>query len=121
MLIPGMLGVYALAFIAGGIYYLEQRVARIRDQFPKHGPLALLVGCASLGIGLLAAISIGGYFAGQGSDFRVGALVATVAGIAFWIARIHIDLIPIDRIRNGVLAFVCALLSLMAGWWLTTI
>ena len=57
MIVPAMLGVYALAFIAGGIYYLEQRAARMRDLFPKYGPLAQLIGWTALGIGLLAAIS----------------------------------------------------------------
>jgi hypothetical protein len=121
VLVPGVLGVYALAFLAGGIYYLEQRVARIRDQFPKQGPLARLIGYTALGIGVLAFLSIGGDLLNRGPDFRIGALVATVSGLGFWIARMHIDLTPISRIRDGLLAFACALLSVLTGWWIAVI
>ena len=31
LLVPWLVGVYAVAFISGGVYYLEQRVARIRE------------------------------------------------------------------------------------------
>jgi len=120
-LITGMLGVYALAFLSGGIYYLEQRVERIRDQFPGRELLARLTGYASLGIGILAFVSIGGCFLSRDPDFRIGALVATMAGTGFWIYRIHFDLTLLSRMRDGVLAFVCAVLSVLISWWVKTI
>jgi len=117
-LIPGLLGLYALAFIAGGIYYLEQRVARIRDQFPRQGLLATLTGYAALGIGILTAISVGGYYLGRSAEFRMAALVATVAGVGFWVYHVYVDLTPISRIRDGALAFICATLAILAAWWI---
>jgi hypothetical protein len=120
-LISGMLGVYALAFVAGGIYYLEQRVARIRDQFPGRGLLARATGYAALIIGVLASVSIGGHLLGGGPEFRYGALMATVAGVGFWVYRIHFDLTPAGRIRASVLGLVCAALSVLAGWWARSI
>jgi hypothetical protein len=121
IVVPAMLGLYALAFIAGGIYYLEQRVARIRDQFPKQGPLAKLTGYAALGIGILTAISIGGHFLNKSPDYRMGALVATVAGVGFWIYHVYVDLTPISRVRDGILVFICATLAILTVWWITTI
>ena len=116
-LIPGMLGLYALAFIAGGIYYLEQRVARIRDQFPRQGPLAFLTGVAALGIGVLAALSIGGYLLRGDPDFRLGALASTLAGVAFWIFHIYVDWSLTSFLRDILLAVICAVLALLTGWW----
>lgn len=119
---PLTLGLYALAFIAGGVYYLEQRVSRIRDQFPRQGPLAFLTGIAALGIGLLMALAIGPYFIGAhvaGLDFRMAALVATVAGVGFWVYRIYIDTTPLARVRDGAMAFVCAAIVLVAIWWVS--
>jgi hypothetical protein len=114
------LGLYALAFIAGGVYYLEQRVSRIRDQFPEQGPLAFLTGIAALGIGLLMAMAIGPFFVGASFaslDFRMAALVAAVAGVGFWVYRIYIDRTPLGRIRDGSLVFICAAIVLVAIWW----
>jgi hypothetical protein len=116
-----MLGIYALAFIAGGIYYLEQQAARLRDLFPRVGPLVVLVGWTTLGIGLLAALSIGGLLLGQGPRFAYGALVSTASGISFWVIRIHIDPTRANRLRNGLLALLCALLTLLTAWWTTTL
>ena len=120
ILVPGALGLYALAFIAGGIYYLEQRVARIRDQFPKRGILARLVGYAALAIGLLTAVSVGGHLITANDSFRLGALVAVVAGIAFWVHHLHIDLTIGERIRDALLSLVCAGLAVITRWWVQT-
>jgi hypothetical protein len=118
VLIPGVLGVYALAFLAGGIHYLEQRVARIRDQFPRRALLARLTGLAALGIGLLASISIGGYVLDRAPEYRLGALAATVAGVGFWVYRMHFDLSSANRVRNGLLALVCVALSVLTRLWI---
>jgi hypothetical protein len=120
-LIPAMLGVYALSFIAGGIYYLEQRVARIRDQFPDQVRLAQLTGYAALGIGLLAALGTGGHMLHLGPEFRTAALVASTSGVAFWIYHIHVDRTPPSRIRDGLLALICGTLAILTGWWITTL
>ena len=117
LLVPSVLGAFALTFIAGGIYYLEQRVSRIRDQFPKQGPLATLTGYAALSIGVLMAISVAGYFITSSSDFGMGALVASVAGFGFWVYRIYVDQTLLSRIRDGALAFICAALIVLTGWW----
>lgn len=118
--ILGLLGVYALAFLAGGIYYLEQCVASIRDQFPGRTLLARLTGLAALGIGLLASISIGGYLLYRSGECRLGVLVATVAGICFWVYRMHFDLTPAKRIRNGLLTLACVALSVLTRLWMRT-
>jgi hypothetical protein len=120
ILVPAALGIYALAFIAGGIYYLEQRVARIRDQFPKRGILARLVGYTALAIGLLTAFSIGGHLVTANGSFRLGALVAVAAGIAFWVHHLHIDLTASERIRDVLLSLVCAGLAIVTYWWVQT-
>jgi hypothetical protein len=120
MLAPLILGLYALVFLAGGISYLEQRAARIRDQFPRHGLLARLTGYAALSIGLLASVSIAGYLIRKQPTFQLGALVATVAGIGFWTYRIHFDLTPASRVRDGLLALICTALAVLTWWWLTT-
>jgi hypothetical protein len=111
------LGVYALAFFAGGIYYLEQRVSRIRDQFPKRGLLARLVGYAALAIGLLAIASIAGHLISANSRFRLGALVAVVAGVAFWVHHLYIDLTIGERIRDVLLSLLCTGLAILTSWW----
>jgi hypothetical protein len=116
-----MLGFYALAFVAGGIYYLEQQVARIRDQFPERGVLARLSGYAALGIGILAALSVGGHFMGRGPEFALGALCATMSGVAFWVVRMHGDLTILSRVRDGLLALICATLVVLTAWWVTTL
>jgi len=121
LIVPAMLGTYALAFIAGGIYYLEQQAGRLRDLFPKYGLLPNLIGWTALGIGLLAALSIGGVLAGQGSQFGYGALASTAAGLSFWVIRMHIDPTRASRIRNALLALLCGLLTLLTAWWTTTI
>lgn len=118
IIVPSALGIYALAFIAGGIYYLEQRVARIRDQFPKRGILARMVGYTALAIGLLTAFSIGGHLITANSSFRLGALVAVVAGIAFWVHHLHIDLTTGERIRDVLLSLVCTGLTIVTHWWI---
>lgn len=120
MLVPTLLGLYALAFVAGGVYYLEQRVARIRDQFPKRGPMAMLLGYAALGIGLLAAASVAGQLIDQGIQFRLAALVSTASGVGFWITRIHVELTTADRIRAALFAVLCLALTALTGWWMST-
>ncbi len=120
-IVPAMLGLYALAFVAGGIYYLEQQVARIRDQFPERGVLAQLTGYAALGIGILAALSVGGHFMGRGPEFGLGALAATMSGLAFWVVRMHGDPTILCRVRDGLLAFVCAMLAVLTAWWVATL
>jgi hypothetical protein len=119
-LVPVLLGIYALAFIAGGVYFLEQRVARIRDQFPGHGPIARLIAYTSLAIGLLAAIAVSGHYVNQGAQFRWGALVATAAGLGFWIVRLHTEMTLGSRIRDALLAILCLALTLLTGWWTST-
>lgn len=121
VLIHSVLGLYALAFLAGGVYLLEQRVARIRDQFPKHGLLATLSGYAALGIGGLAALSVSGSLAAWGGDFRLGALVATVSGVGYWVYRAYTDTTPPGRVRDAALAFACAAVALLTAWWISTI
>ena len=120
-LVPVLLSIYALSFIAGGIYYLEQRVARIRDQFPQQARLAKLTGYAALGIGLLSALGTGGHWLDLGPEFRTAMLVASTSGMAFWIYHIHIDRTPASRIRDALLAVVCGALALLTGWWITTL
>lgn len=120
ILVPGMLCVYALAFISGGVYYLEQRVSRIRDQFPERGILATITGYTALGIGILAALSMAIYFVNGSPDSRLGALVATLSGAGYWVYHIHIDLTPASRIRDALLAAICAMLALLTGWWVAT-
>jgi uncharacterized membrane-anchored protein len=117
----GALVLYALAFIAGGIYYLEQRVARIRDQFPRRGLLSRLVGYTALAIGLLMAVSIGGHVITANDNFRLGALVAVVSGIAFWVHHMLIDLTPGERIRDALLSLICAGLAMVTRWWIQTL
>jgi hypothetical protein len=121
LIVPAMLGIYALAFIAGGIYYLEQQAGRLRDLFPESGPLPSLIGWTALGIGLLAALSIGGVLLDQGAQFGYGTLTSTAAGLSFWVVRMHIDPTRASRIRNALLALLCALLTLLTAWWTTTI
>lgn len=121
MIVPVMLGIYALAFISGGIYTLEQQAARLRDLFPGYGPLISLIGWTALGIGLLAALSVGGQLLGQGPRFGYGALAATGSGIGFWVIRIHVDPTRASRIRDALLALLCALLTLLTAWWTTTL
>ena len=120
-IVPAMLAVYALAFIAGGIYYLEQQTARLRDLFPKYGPLATLIGWTALGIGLLAAISIAGLLLGQGPRSGYGVLLSTASGFSFWVIRIHVDPTRASRLRDTLLALLCALLTILTAWWITTI
>ena len=121
VLIHSVLGLYALAFLAGGIYLLEQRVARIRDQFPRHGLLATLWGHAALGIGGLAALSVSGSLAGWRGDFRLGALVATVSGVGYWVSRAYTDTTLPGRVRDAALAFACAAVALLTAWWVSSV
>lgn len=117
LLVPGLLGLYALAFIAGGLYYLEQRVARIRDQFPRRAPLSFLAAVAALCIGLLMALAVAGHFWVGGINFRMAALVSVVAGVGFWVYHIYFDQTPLSRIRDSALAFICLALVAVAAWW----
>ncbi len=117
LLVPGLLSLYALAFTAGGFYYLEQRVSRIRDQFPSRAPLSFLAGVAALCIGLLMALAVAGHFWIGGIDFRMAALVSVVAGVGFWVYHIYFDQTPLSRIRDGALAFICLSLIVVAVWW----
>jgi len=119
ILAPLSLGIYALAFIAGGIYYLEQRVARIHDQFPGRTALARLTGITALLIGLLATASIAGYFL-WGPGPVAGAVVAVGAGVAFAVYHLYIDLLPRERIRDIALALVCLALMVLVITWIQT-
>jgi hypothetical protein len=121
IIVPAMLGIYALAYIAGGIYYLEQQASRLRDLFPSYGPLVSLIGWTALGIGLLTTLSIGGWFLNQAPRFGYGALVATASGISYWVIRIYADPTRARRIRNALLALLCVLLTVLTAWWTTTI
>jgi hypothetical protein len=121
IVVPAVLGLYALAFVAGGIYYLEQQVARLRDLFPGYGPLARLLGWTALGIGILAAISVAGHLLSQDAEFGYGALVAAGSGVGFWVVRIHFDPTRTSRVRAVLLALLCALVTLLTAWWTTTV
>lgn len=118
-LVPWMVIAYALAFVAGGIYSLEQRVARVRDQFPSRAPLARLTGYAALAIGFLAAVSIGGHLIRPDTDYHLGALVATSAGVAFWIHHLSGEHVALYRIRDALLAAVCACVTALTVWWIS--
>ena len=115
--VPWILIVYALTFVAGGIYYLEQRVARVRDQFPRRALFARLTGYAALAIGLLTAVSIGGHLIHPEGDHRLGALVAVSAGVVFWIHRLSAELTGVHRIRDILLALACSSLTGLTAWW----
>jgi hypothetical protein len=120
-LVPGVLGIYALTFVAGGLYYLEQRVARIRDQFPRRGLLASLTGHAALAIGLLMALSVAGHLLGFAPEARLGALVSATAGVGFWVYRVSFDLTPVNRFRDGALALVCVAITVITLGWIEAI
>lgn len=117
VLAPAFLALYALAFISGGIYYLEQRVARIRDLVPERRRVAWLVGYATLAIGLLAALAVGGILIAGGGEYRLGGLVAIAAGAAYWIFRIYLDLTAAEQVRDILLALICAVLTVIYGLW----
>ncbi len=117
-LVPWTVIVYALTFVAGGIYSLEQRVARVRDQFPGRALSAQLSGVAALAIGFLAAVSIGAHLIRPDGDYHLGALVAVGAGVAFWIHRLSTDLTAVHRIRDALLAVVCASMAALVAWWI---
>jgi hypothetical protein len=95
--------------------------ARLRDLFPRYGPLAYLLGWVALGIGLLAALSLAGHLLGQGAQSVYGALVATGSGVAFWVIRIYVDPTRASRIRDALLVLLCTLITLLIAWWTTTI
>jgi hypothetical protein len=116
--IPWILGLYGIAFLSGGVYYMEQRVARIRDQFPRHAPLARLHGALALSIGVLALVSAVGYLASGQSESRLGALVAVVAGVGFWLHRLRTALTLGSQIRAGLFAAVCAVLAALTAHWM---
>jgi len=120
-LVPSALSLYALAFIAGGVYYLEQRVARIHDQFPERTLLARLTGLGALAIGVLAALSVGGHLLYPTGVFHLGALVAAATGIAFGVHHLHIDLTAFERARDGLLVLACIALTLSVCRWIQII
>jgi len=97
-IVSGLLALYALTYFAGGIYYLEQRVARVRDQFPRRALLARLTGYTALCIGTLAATSAAGQVLSDNPAYRLGGLVAALAGMTFWVYRIYVDLTPARRV-----------------------
>lgn len=117
LLAPAFLALYALVFISGGIYYLEQRVTRLRDLFPERRRLVWLVGYATLAIGLLAALAVGGHVISGRGEFRLGGLVAVAAGAAYWIYRIYVDLTVGEHVRDILLALICAVLTVLYGAW----
>lgn len=117
MLVPALLGIYALAFVAGGVYILEQRVARIHDQFPRYGPITRLTGYAALSIGLLAALAVGGHVLNRGAQYQLAAWTATASGVGFWVTRIHIEMTAAGRIRAALLAILCLALTVLTAWW----
>lgn len=121
-LVPGLLGLYALTFIAGGIYYLEQRVERIRDQFHQHAILACLIGWTAMAIGILAALSAGGQAVfPDAADFRLAGLVAGAAGVAFWTHHLYVDLTARTRVRDGLLGLLCTALTALVALWTSVV
>jgi hypothetical protein len=113
-LLPWGLGAYAVAFLSGGVYYLEQRVARIGDQFPRRRALAVLYGCTALAIGVLASATVVLHFVSPDAGAQPGAVVAIVSGVAFWAHRLRTALTPGARLRAGVLAALCAALAVLS-------
>ena len=110
--VPWTLIAYALAFVAGGIYYLEQRVTRVRDQFPRRALFARLTGYAALAIGLLTAVSIVGHLIHPEGDHRLGALVAVSGGVVFTV---------VHRVRDALLALVCVSVAGLTVWWVNAL
>ena len=117
-LVPWAVGLYGIAFLSGGVYYLEQRVARIRDQMPDRAALARIYGLLALLIGLLALASAAGYLVLRQSEARLAALVAIVAGVGFWLHRLRTALTIGSRVRAGSFAVLCALLAGLGATWL---
>ena len=119
--VPWTLIAYAFAFVAGGIYYLEQRVTRVRDQFPRRALFARLTGYAALAIGLLTAVSIVGHLIHPEGDHRLGALVAVSGGVVFWIHRLSAELTVVHRVRDALLALVCVSVAGLTVWWVNAL
>jgi hypothetical protein len=119
--VPWTLAVYALCFVAGGIYYLEQRVRHIRDQFPRRALVARLTGYAALFIGLLAAVSVASYLVRPGSSHHLGALVAAGAGVAFWVSRLYAEPTIVHRLRDSLFALICLSFTGLVAWWVSTL
>jgi hypothetical protein len=119
--VPWALAAYALCFVAGGIYYLEQRVRHIRDQFPGRAIVARLTGYAALFIGLLAAVSVTSYLVRPGSSHYLGALVAAGAGVAFWVSRLYAEPTIVQRLRDSLFALVCLSFTGLVAWWVSTL
>lgn len=115
--VPWIDTLYALAFVAGGIYSLEQRVARVREQFPSRAPLARLTGYTALAIGFLTILSIVGHLVYPDRNYYLGALVAAAAGVAFWICRVSAEQVAVYRIRDALLAAICACVTGLTVWW----
>jgi hypothetical protein len=115
--VPWTLAAYALCFVAGGIYYLEQRVRHIRDQFPSRTAIARITGYAALAIGLLAAVSVAGYIVRPHSDHYLGALVATGAGVAFWVSRLYAEPTVVHQLRDSLLALICLSFTGLVALW----
>jgi hypothetical protein len=119
-LVPWALAAYALSFVAGGIYYLEQRVQHIRDHFPNRAMLARLTGYAALFIGLLAAISVAAHLVRPDGDHHLAALVAAGAGVPFWVSRLYAEPTVVRRLRDSLLALICLSFAGLVAWWVGT-
>ena len=117
-LTPWVIALYGIAFLSGGVYYLEQRVTRIKDQLPERTPLARLYGALALIIGALALASAAGHLVFDQSEARLAALVAVVAGVGFWVHRLRMGLTLAERIRAGAFALVCTALAVAAAGWI---
>lgn len=116
--VPWVVVVYALTFIAGGIYALEQRVGRVRTRLPSRALLARLTGYAALGIGFLAGVSIGAHLIHPNEDYQLAALVAMSAGVGFWVSRLSAELTAAHRIRDALLALVCVFAAALTAYWI---
>jgi hypothetical protein len=110
--------VYGLGFVAGGFYYLEQRVSRIKDRFPEMELLSRLVGYTALAIGFLALISLAGHIASTQGKYRLGGLVAVSAGVAFWVHHLYVNWTVRERLRDIFLALCCLALTWLIYLWL---
>jgi hypothetical protein len=109
---------YGLGFLAGGFYYLEQRVSRIKDRFPERAFLSRLVGYTALAIGLLAIISLAGHITSSRDEYRLAGLVAVAAGVAFWVHHMYVDWTIAEHVRDVILALCCLALTWLTYLWL---
>lgn len=116
--VPWALAAYALCFVAGGVYYLDQRVRHIRDQFPSRTAIARLTGFAALAIGLLAAVSVAGYLVRPHGEHYLGAPVAAGAGVVFWVSRFYAAPTVAHRLRDGLLVLICLSFTGLVLLWI---